>query len=149
MNDQIFSSNVLADTKRWFDIAVPAPTDKNRAVQLGCHYEEISEMFEAMGDEDERARMHALAEFYKKHHPGFGRGAITNHKGMLDAICDQIVTAVGVAHMMGYDVLGALAEVNRSNYSKFVNGEPMFNEHGKIAKPDTFSEADVTPFLGN
>ena len=43
---------------------------------------------------------------------------------VLDAICDQIVTAVGVAYMMGMDIEGALAEVNRSNWSKFKGGLP-------------------------
>ena len=30
--------------KQWFTLAVPNPTDKNRTVQLGCHYEEVAEM---------------------------------------------------------------------------------------------------------
>ena len=66
---------------------------------------------------------------------------------LLDALCDQIVTAVGVAHMFGLDIEGALAEVTRSNYSKFVDGAPVFDANGKIAKPATYSKPDLTPFL--
>lgn len=32
------------------------------------------------------------------------------------------------------NVPGALAEVNRSNYSKFEDGEPVFNENMKVMK---------------
>lgn len=135
--------------KRWFDLAVPTPTDKNRAVQLGCHFEEVSEMLDAVDHGDEATRMSLLGDRYKK----ITEVAIDDleHRekvDLLDALCDQIVTAVGVAHMFGFDILGALAEVNRSNFSKFVDGKPVFNEHGKIAKPTTFSPADVTPFIG-
>ena len=84
------------------------------------------------------------------------RSAITPHAvldengirtELLDALCDQIVTAVGVAHMFGLDIEGALAEVNRSNWSKFVDGKPTFDANGKIAKPATYSKPDLTPFL--
>lgn len=44
-------------------------------------------------------------------------------KALLDALCDQIVTALGVGYMMGFDMEGALAEVNRSNYTKFTTDE--------------------------
>ncbi|MRN38577.1 hypothetical protein CRG49_002085 [Neisseria sp. N95_16] len=33
---------------------------------------------------------------------------------LLDTCCDQIVTAVGVAYMLGMDIEGALAEVIRN-----------------------------------
>lgn len=56
---------------------------------------------------------------------------------LLDSICDQQVTGIGVAHMLGMDIDGAMDEVNKSNWSKFVDGKPVFNEQGKIAKgPD-------------
>ena len=67
---------------------------------------------------------------------------------LLDAVCDQIVTAVGVGYMMGFDVEGALKEVIRSNNSKMVDGKFIFDENGKIAKPESFSEPNLKPFLG-
>ena len=67
---------------------------------------------------------------------------------LLDAICDQIVTAVGVGYMMGFDVESALKEVIRSNNSKMVDGKFVFDENAKIAKPDSFSEPNLKPFLG-
>ena len=64
-------------------------------------------------------------------------------------MCDQIVTAVGVAHMLGYDIEGALAEVNASNFSKFENGQPVFNESGKIKKGTFYREPELLPFIGH
>jgi len=130
----------------WFTEAVPTPTDKNKAVQLGCHLEEVAEMLTAVGM---ATRSHIVDHWgyelktYGVHHYDVDR------KELLDALADQIVTAVGVAHMFGLDIQGALAEVNRSNYSKFVDGKPVFDANGKIAKPATYSKPDLTPFLGS
>ena len=67
---------------------------------------------------------------------------------LLDALSDQLVTICGVGYMLGFDMLGALAEVNRSNFSKFENGKPVFNEQGKIVKGKHYSKPDLKPFLG-
>ena len=133
--------------KQWFKLAVPEPADKNRAVQLGCHFEEVAEMLAAIGETFIAERLALIATQYKKdseveiNEPGLDRTEL------LDALCDQIVTTVGVAHMFSLDIEGALAEVNRSNWSKFVNGKPTFDANGKIAKPATYSKPDLTPFL--
>jgi hypothetical protein len=59
-------------------------------------------------------------------------------------LADQIVTAVGIASMLDMDIVGALQEVNRSNYSKFVNGRAVFDENGKIKKGADYSKPDLT-----
>ena len=133
--------------KGWFELAVPTPTDKNRAVQLGCHFEEVAEMLAAIGETVIAERLALIATQYKKdseveiNEPGLDRTEL------LDALCDQIVTAVGVAHMFGMDIEGALDEVNRSNWSKFVDGAPVFDANGKIAKPATYSKPNLEQFV--
>ena len=133
--------------KQWFTLAVPTPTDKNRAVQLGCHFEEVAEMLAAIGETFIAERLALIATQYKKdseveiNEPGLDRTEL------LDALCDQIVTAVGVAHMFGMDIEGALDEVNRSNWSKFVDGAPVFDANGKIAKPATYSKPNLEQFV--
>ena len=133
--------------KQWFQLAVPEPTDKNRAVQLGCHFEEVAEMLAAIGETVIAERLALIATQYKKdseveiNEPGLDRTEL------LDALCDQIVTAVGVAHMFGLDIEGALVEVTRSNYSKFVDGKPTFDANGKIAKPTTYSKPNLEQFV--
>lgn len=68
--------------------------------------------------------------------------------GLLDSIADQIVTATGVGTFLGMNVPGALAEVNRSNYSKFnAEGEPIFNENMKVMKGPFYTKPDLTPYI--
>ena len=93
------------------------------------------------------------ANYYKNKDPDYVNfvADINEHEKqeLLDALCDQIVTAVGVAHMLGMDIEGALNEVNNSNWSKFEDGEPVFNEQGKIAKGRDYFAPDLTRFIGS
>jgi len=137
----------LSTIKLWFERAVPNPTDKNRAVQIGCHFEEVGEMGTAIMEPVAEDVCTFLAAHFKNHR---GIGAYDekiNRKELLDALCDQIVTAVGVAHMFGLDISGALNEVNRSNFSKFVDGKPLFNEQGKIIKGPKYTPPNLEPYL--
>ncbi|MEG9499874.1 hypothetical protein [Mannheimia indoligenes] len=67
--------------------------------------------------------------------------------GRILPLCDQIVTAIGVAYMFGMDIQGALKEVADSNDSKFENGEPVFNEQGKIAKGKHYFSPNLKQFI--
>ena len=71
----------------------------------------------------------------------------TNRVELLDALADQIVTATGVGVFLGMNVPGALDEVNRSNYSKFENGEPVFNENKKVMKGKDYTPPDLSKFI--
>lgn len=135
-------TNPINNTKSWFEAAVPNPTDKNRAVQIGCHFEEVDEMREAIGAVSEN--LITLAHSFKKEY-SIDIDSV-DRKELLDALCDQIVTAVGVAHMFDMNIEDAMAEINRSNFSKFVDGKPVFNEHGKIAKGPNYTPPDLTGF---
>lgn len=66
---------------------------------------------------------------------------------LLDALADQIVTAVGIAHMLKMDIVSAMSEVNRSNFSKFVDDAPVFKEGGKIAKGPNYTGPDLSRFV--
>lgn len=139
---------LLESIKNWFAQAVPEPTDKNRCVQIGCHYEEVSEMASALGDEDLLDAASTASACYKRKFSAFVEAIDNVDKiELADSLADQIVTAIGVAHMFGIDIVGALNEVNRSNYSKFVDGNPVFDENGKIKKPDAYSPPDLAPFI--
>jgi hypothetical protein len=66
---------------------------------------------------------------------GQEHAVICDRKEMLDSLADQIVTSVGVGHCAGMKMTDAVDAVSRSNWSKYGdNGEPVFNEHGKIMK---------------
>lgn len=142
------SPDSVTDIKAWFQAAKPNPNNKDICTQIGCHFEEVAEMQDAMkfigyGDNKD------LAQLMKTLSPEMVAevGSDCDHLELLDALCDQIVTATGVAYMMGFDIEGALKEVIRSNNSKMVDGKFEFDDNGKIAKPDSYSEPDLTPFL--
>ena len=133
----------ITDIANWFKAAKPEPTDKDRLTQIGCHYEEVSEMNEAILGVD-TWEIDGLANHFKY---ASKLPKDTDKIELLDALCDQIVTATGVAYMMGFDIEGALKEVIRSNNSKMVDGKFEYDENGKIMKPESYSEPDLTPFV--
>lgn len=133
----------------WFEQAKPNPTIEDACVQIGCHYEEVAEMAEITGDLFSYD-LSVSADDYKAIDPDCINVIPVSENlkiDLLDALCDQIVTAIGVAYMMGFDIEKALEEVNRSNWSKFVDGKPQFNKQGKIAKPESYSPPDLKAFL--
>lgn len=138
--------NELQRTLNWFQLAVPTPTDKNKSVQIGCYLEETSEVLTAMGYDYTASILSGVADDFKSgmEYIDFNEKAKID---ILDGLCDTIVTAVGVAHMFDMDIMGAMSEVNRSNFSKFVDGKPVFNEQGKISKPATYSEPNLEKFV--
>jgi len=138
--------NTISSIRKWFDAAVPAPAERNVTTQLGVHVEEFGEMLTALGFCNEAMLVDSLAESLKGPSPP-SLGDI-DRKELLDALCDQIVTAVGVAHMHGMDIVGALREVDASNWSKFdQDGKPIFNETGKILKGARYFKPKLDPFV--
>ena len=142
---------MIHSIKEWFKAAKPNPSTADVVVQIGCHYEEVSEM-NAVLNYDVEYMLEATVEEYSGYYSGY-LGALLEELSadarveLLDALCDQIVTAVGVAYMMGMDIEGALAEVNRSNWSKFKGGVPVFNEHGKIAKGVEYTPPELSDYI--
>lgn len=136
----------------WFKAAKPNPTEKDKATQIGAHFEEVSEMMQALLCNS--TQVHQISEeFYAsptidKDIDGEAMKLPENWEiDLLDSLCDQIVTAIGVGYMMGFDMVGALDEVNKSNWSKFKDGAPVFDENGKIAKTDGYFKPDLAKFL--
>lgn len=142
----------MEDTLKWFKAAVPEPNKTNKRVQLGCLLEEVVELlgsFSISGLAETSSGMattylNQVAEALKK---GYAEIIWIDHKEFLDALCDIQVTLIGSAYMQGMDIEGAMKEVNRSNFSKFEDGKPVFNESGKIAKGKNYSPPDLTPYV--
>lgn len=131
----------ILKTKQWFQEAVPSPDYQNMQVQLGVHFEEVGEMLEEMKGQcptSERAILkarHAVNSLAALLKDGVAKCMIRSDVALLDSLCDQIVTGIGVAHMMHYDISGAMCEVNRANYSKFnKDGKAVFLPNGKLSK---------------
>lgn len=145
-------SDIITQTKKWFEIAVPNPTSKNISTQIGCHLEEVAEMLETISsvnkdDAKILASLHDAINYVADRIKQNGGIVAKDRIGLLDSIADQIVTATGVGTFLGMNVPGALAEVNRSNYSKFEDGEPIFNENKKVIKGKDYTPPDLTPYI--
>lgn len=149
--------NVIDSIFNWFKKAVPEPNHKNIHTQIGVHFEEVAEMLLALSWDDEQTEVllhnayisnHLLANHLKNNVGALNLDMSNEAKiELLDALCDQIVTATGVGYMLGMKLPMALEEVNASNYSKFVNGEPIFNENLKIMKGPNYFIANVKSFI--
>ena len=135
----------ITDIANWFKAAKPKPTDKDRLTQIGCHYEEVDEMTVALTTKNSGMDKYSSKELSDNFKGAtFGNtdiqevyfSTVIDRIELLDALCDQIVTATGVAYMMGFDIEGALKEVIRSNNSKMVDGKFEFDDNGKIMKPE-------------
>ena len=137
---------MIHSIKEWFKAAKPNPSTADACVQISCHYEEVSEMSAVLYD-NVRFGLAATALAYKMNHIWYLGDSADARVELLDALCDQVVTAVGVAYMMGMDIEGALAEVNRSNWSKFEGGVPVFNEQGKIAKGVQYTPPELSDYI--
>lgn len=132
----------------WHSRARPTPDAAQFNVQLGVHLEEIVEMLGTFtltrGDGiayDALDILRCVAEGLKANEIS---ATITDRKGFLDAIADQVVTGVGAAYCAGMNAPEAVRRVDSSNWSKFVDGQPVFDENGKIAKPATYKPVDLT-----
>lgn len=149
---------VLSETVGFFDQAFPMAdlTAQNMTTQMGVHFEEVSEMVAEITSCDlvtNEALLNAkialthLADHLKAH-PGCAVILTDNRKSYLDALVDQLVTAVGCARNEDMDIVGGLDEVNRSNFSKFVNGKPTYHpETAKLLKGPNYSPAELDPFI--
>ena len=142
---------MIHSIKEWFKAAKPNPSTADACVQIGCHYEEVSEMGAVLCDADVACELSDTALLYKMKRNWYidtvEELSVDARVELLDALCDQVVTAVGVAYMLGMDIEGALAEVNRSNWSKFEGGVPVFNEQGKIAKGAEYTPPELTDYI--
>lgn len=144
------------NTLNWFKQALPNPTATNFTVQLGCHLEELAETLDALvlesNDAAEQlvsqariASIRALADAFKKGDVYVSNvGSVSE---LIDGLADQHVTLTGLAHIAGLDFEGAKAEVDRSNFSKFVDGKAIFNENSKIAKGPDYTPPNLEPFI--
>ena len=148
-------NDIIQQTTRWFELAHGDAKNSKRTVQLGVHFEEVAEMLGALVSKDDQAlalirkaedALVQLSEYLKTNSK---TTHIYPHSDnlLLDALCDQAVTLVGVAYDYGYKFPQALREVNRSNFSKFVDGLPVFNESGKVMKGVGYTPPNLDAYI--
>ena len=148
-------NDIITQTTRWFELAHGDARASKRTVQLGVHFEEVSEMLDALDTKDQTAHdlirkaqkaVSDLADHLKRNSSTTFVYPSSDHL-LLDSLCDQAVTLAGVAYDYGYKLPQALREVNRSNFSKFVDGLPVFDGNGKVTKGANYSPPNLTPYV--
>jgi len=64
-----------------------------------------------------------------------------------DALTDILYVTYGAGHAFGIDLDNCFEEVQASNMSKLdENGEPIFNESGKVMKGPNYFKPDLSKF---
>lgn len=146
----------IRSTVLWFQQAIPEPNNIDFQVQMGVHAEESRETLEELlGLDNETIRILEQAkgalEKLANHLKTSPKVVVVlppeKRIKFLDGLCDTIVTSVGPAHCAGMDIIGAMTEVNASNWSKFVDGKPIFNENRKVMKGPSYFKPDLSKFV--
>ena len=139
----------LKRTLEWFQKATPTPDAKSVSSQLGCHFEEVVELLQALGL-PHLELLEVSLDLKQGHYTQFLEDTLVNpstRTEVLDALGDQLVTATGSAHVLNMDIIGALDEINRSNFTKFDKDEnPIKNENGKIMKGEFYTQPELETF---
>ena len=97
-------------------------TDKINKLRIDLIKEEINELTEAMNNKD-------LLE-------------------VADALTDILYVTYGAGHAFGINLDKCFDEVQNSNMSKLgENGEPIYNESGKVMKGPNYFKPDLSKFV--
>ena len=97
-------------------------TDKINKLRIDLIKEELDELKEAMNNND-------LLE-------------------VADALTDILYVTYGAGHAFGINLDKCFDEVQNSNMSKLnENGEPIYNESGKVMKGPNYFKPDLTKFV--
>ena len=97
-------------------------TDKINKLRIDLIKEELEELQEAMKNND-------LLE-------------------VADALTDILYVTYGAGHAFGIDLDKCFDEVQNSNMSKLgENGEPIYNESGKVLKGPNYFKPDLSKFV--
>lgn len=138
-------TGVRISTYEWFAVVLAndAPGTDRFPIQLGCHLEEVVEMLVELELEDELsqevetavASLTKVADALKTARVEVGT---KNEVAFCDSLLDQRVTGTGLMKMLGANVAESVARVDVANFTKFVDGKPLYKEGGKIAKGPNF-----------
>lgn len=141
-------SEPLADTLKWFELAVPEPTIENICVQFGCDLEEQSEIFRACNLPSLAEDVESYANDFKAKKPWCMNAInLIDKTELLDGLIDRQVTGLGLGYMLKMNMIAAANEVNRSNFSKFENGKPVFDDNSKIKKGENYTPPQLGEFV--
>lgn len=143
-------TDTLQQKLDWFAAAKPEPTLEDACTQIGCAFEEMGELADALNLTALAYRLKEYANDFKRK-VGYALQATkyADQEALLDATRDIDVTVAGIDYMYGADSIGAAREVSRANYSKFEGGKPVTDANGKIKKGRDYRAPELRPFVGS
>lgn len=159
IQSNFFQADVALNITEWFRRAKEFPTKDDLLVQIGCHFEEMGEFCDAVDKDPQNIKPPSAGLMEDKAHvwktkTSFSKECLEDtlndkerKREVVDALADTVVTAIGVLYELTGDPIGVLTEVNRSNWSKFENGMPVYDENGKIKKGEHYSQPDLDCFI--
>lgn len=138
----------------WFTEAKPTVTNKAVNTQIGVHFEEVAEMLDSMEAPDDldieilikeaSIALETLGTALKQSNTVLKIDRVN----FVDALADQVVTAIGSGTYLGMNMPGAIEEVDLSNWSKFDdNGKAILDANGKIMKSENYFKAKLEQFV--
>ena len=139
-------TGVRISTDEWFAVVLAndAPGTDRFPVQLGCHLEEVVEMLNEVyvADSDVNSALEEACIELTKAAEALKAGqqevSVGNPEAFEDSLLDQLVTGTGLLKMRGADVAESVARVDVANFTKFVDGKPVYKEGGKVGKGPNF-----------
>jgi predicted HAD superfamily Cof-like phosphohydrolase len=139
-------TKVRISTDEWFEVVLkndPPGMDRFH-VQLGNHVEEVAEMLQEVYlptdelnqvVEEACAHLTVIAKALKS---GNVQATVDRPKKFEDSLLDQLVTGKGLLKMRGADIAESVARVDVANFTKFVDGKPVYQPGGKVGKGPNF-----------
>lgn len=137
---------LIKQIENWFKAAVPDPVSDDRIRMFGKFLKQVELVCRQTNNS--YPVFLQLRKVLQRFFNNYQQGYPYTKKDFEKSIADLIFRAIGLAYMHGIDIEGALNEVNRSNWSKFVDGKPVFDENGKIKKGDGYTPPDLSKFVG-
>jgi len=145
----------LQATTDWIQTCIPEPSNKDFHTQLGVFCEEVGEVLSEVAclDQDTVKLMTVACiamETLGKHLKKSDDVIVVKEEDrelFLKELCDVVVTVATTAYSQKMFLVPAMQEVNRANYSKFVDKKPIFDENRKIVKGLHYKKADISFFV--
>ena len=146
------SETFVADVRKFAEAAGQTTDEFNvrqTALYIGLQLEEMAEKLDAIFPVEAREMTEAIGTLSSYFKAGLFDYHVSksDREALLDADIDLAWVTVGAALSSGADVLGAMKEVARSNFSKMVDGKMIKDGNGKVIKGPDFSPPYLAPFI--
>lgn len=150
----------VKDIKDWFDTLAPEPSNKDAHLQISDHIKEFRKTLFALKSCARTFRMSEqvglaidVLEFLERQIKALDPNdnfllEDLPRVDMIDTLMNQMVSTVGLAHMLEMDPVKSFKEVVSSYPEKFdETGSPIFDQTRKLVDNPRYRYPDLTPYV--